>query len=72
MRKPPHSAAAEKSRARVIIIDPLKLQMLRLMALRKEVAAAERANAAATRKKHKQAHLLPSPRRAVARRRRTP
>jgi hypothetical protein len=41
MNKSPHSAAAEKPRRRVILIDILKQQMSDLRALRKEVAEAE-------------------------------
>jgi hypothetical protein len=44
MRKSPRSAALYRPRERVVvIIDPLRQQMLHLKALRKKVAKAERA-----------------------------
>ena len=43
MRKSPRSAAVYWPRERVVIIDPLKQQMLDLDALRKRVAETERA-----------------------------
>jgi hypothetical protein len=45
MIKSPRSAAAEQSHERVVLVDFLEQQMLDLKALRKEVAAAERAAA---------------------------
>ena len=47
MSKSPRSAAAEPSRERVVFVDILKMQMLDLEALRKKVAEAETASAAA-------------------------
>ena len=45
MSKLPRLAATEKSRERIVVIDPLRQQMLDLEALRREVADAEmRAN----------------------------
>jgi hypothetical protein len=51
MIKSPRSAAPEQSRERIVLVDALEQQMLDLKALRKEVAAAERA--AAVKRRYK-------------------
>jgi hypothetical protein len=57
MRKSPRSAAVDRPRERVVIIDTLKQQMLDLKALRKKVAEAESRTAALKRSNHTRGRL---------------